>query len=42
MLQVVLIQLGMDFRGNWPLTTIWAMVSQITRAAINEVMSLMS
>jgi ribosome maturation protein Sdo1 len=41
-LQVGEIQLGNDRRGSWPLTTRWAMVSQITRAAIKEVMSLMS
>jgi hypothetical protein len=42
MLQTSLIQLGVCWRGSWPLTTRWAMVSQITRQAISEVMSLMS
>ena len=42
MLQVGLIQLGFSLRGSWPLTTRWAMVSQITRVAISEVISLMS
>ena len=42
MLQTSLIQAGLPLRGSWPLTTRWAMASQITRVAISEVMSLMS
>jgi uncharacterized protein (DUF779 family) len=42
MLHLLLSQAGGCCRGNCPLTTKCPMVSQITRVAIREVMSLMS